>query len=199
MRIAVIGTGKVGSAVGQAWARAGHDVTFGSRHPDDADVAEVAGDSGATVAGIAEALDGTEAVLLAVPAGALDQLLAEHAAALDGRLVLDATNRMGAPVANAAAPIAAAVPNARYVRAFNSLGWENFAEPRFDGLAADLFFTGSPADRETVEQLVADVGLRPAYLGADQHAVVDSVAALWFALVQAHGGNRHLAFRVLGG
>lgn len=64
-------------------------------------------------------------------------------------------------------------------------------------MAADLFFTGSPADRETVERLISDVGLHPAYLGADQHAVVDSVVALWFTLVQARGGNRHLAFRVL--
>jgi predicted dinucleotide-binding enzyme len=191
MRIAVIGTGNIGGTVGRAWARAGHEVTFGSRHPDDADV------GGAPVAGIAEALDGAEVVLLAVPGGAVDALLAEHAAALDGRLVLDATNRMGGPVANAAAQLAAAVPSARYVRAFNSLGWENFAEPTFDGVAADLFFTGSPADRETVERLIADVGLRPAYLGADRHAVVDSVASLWFTLVQARGGNRHVAFRVL--
>jgi len=26
------------------------------------------------------------------------------------------------------------VPTARYVRAFNTLGWENFAEPVFDGV-----------------------------------------------------------------
>ena len=45
-----------------------------------------------------------------------------------------ATNRIGAPVANAAAQLAAAVPTARYVRAFNTLGWENFAEPVFDGV-----------------------------------------------------------------
>jgi 8-hydroxy-5-deazaflavin:NADPH oxidoreductase len=192
MRIAVIGTGKVGTAVGQAWARAGHDVTFGSRHPDRNEV------EGAAVSGIAEALDGADAVLLALPGGdAVDGLLAEHAGALAGRLVLDATNRMGEPVANAAGQIVAAAPDARYVRAFNSLGWENFAEPTFDGLAADLFFTAPAADREIVERLVADVGLRPAYLGADQHAVVDSVATLWFTLVRARGGNRHLAFRVL--
>jgi hypothetical protein len=191
MRIAVIGTGNIGSAVGRAWARAGHDVTFGSRHPHSSDVAPVAG--------IAEALDGAEVVLLALPGGeAVDGLLASNGDALDGRLVIDATNRMGASTTNAAAQIAAAVPGARYVRAFNSLGWENFVEPTFDGVSADLFFTGPPADRETVERLISDVGLRPAYLGADQHAVVDSVMSLWFTLVRARGGNRHLAFRVLG-
>jgi predicted dinucleotide-binding enzyme len=35
MRIAVIGTGNLGGTLGRAFAGAGHQVTFGSRHPDD--------------------------------------------------------------------------------------------------------------------------------------------------------------------
>jgi predicted dinucleotide-binding enzyme len=34
MRISVIGTGKIGSTLGRALARAGHEVALGSRHPD---------------------------------------------------------------------------------------------------------------------------------------------------------------------
>ena len=194
MRIAVIGTGNIGGAIGRAWARAGHAVTFGSRHPDDLDVA---GDTGASVAGVQDALDGAEVVLLALPSRAVDEFLASHWNAIDGTLVIDATNRVGAPVMNASEQIAAAAPRARYVRAFNSLGWENFAEPVFDGSAADLFFSAAAADRDTVEGLIADIGLRPAYLGENQYQVVDSVASLWFALVRARGGNRHVALRVL--
>ena len=194
MRIAVIGTGNIGATIGRAWARAGHEVTFGSRHPDD-DAAP--GDTGAAVAGIADALDGAEVVLLAVPAQAVDGFLADHAARLDGLLVIDATNRIGAPVVNAAPQIAQAAPRARYVRAFNSLGWENFANPSFGGVAPDLFFSASAADRATAEQLISDVGLRPAYLGENRQDVVDGATPLWFALVQARGGNRRLAFRVL--
>ena len=48
-----------------------------------------------------------------------------------------------------------------------------------------------------VEQLIAAVGLQPAYLGEDKQNVVDGVLPLWFALVQANGGNRHVALRVL--
>jgi predicted dinucleotide-binding enzyme len=136
-------------------------------------------------------------VLLALPAGELDGFLAEHAGSLAGKLVIDATNRIGAPVANAAAQLAAAAPTARYARAFNTLGWENFAEPVFDGVPADLFFSCQPADRAVLEELIGAVGLRPAYLGADRQDVVDGVLHLWFALVQANGGNRHLALRVL--
>jgi hypothetical protein len=47
-----------------------------------------------------------------------------------------------------------------------------------------------------VEQLISDVGLRPAYLGPDKADVVDNVLPLWFTLAQLRG-NRRLAFRIL--
>ncbi len=192
MRIGIIGTGKIGSTIGAAWARAGHQVILGSRHPQDAAGGDVA------VAELADALAGAEVVLLALPGGAaVDEFLAEHAGALDGVLVVDATNRFGGPSANAADQVAAAAPGARYARAFNTLGWENFADPIFDGEPADLFFSCSAESRATVEQLIAAVGLRPAYLGENMHAVVDGLLPLWFALVQAGGGNRRVALRVV--
>jgi predicted dinucleotide-binding enzyme len=194
MRIAVVGTGKVGGTLGRAWARAGHVVTFGSRHPAEDDVA---GDTGAGVASIGDALSAADVVLLAVPSQTVSALLAEHPGRLDGRLVIDATNNVGAAAANASAQVATAAPTARYVRAFNMLGWENLANPRFGGVAADLFFSAPTSEQATVERLISDVGLRPTYLGENKYEVVDGVLPLWFNLVQARGGNRRLAFRVL--
>jgi predicted dinucleotide-binding enzyme len=190
MRIAVIGTGKIGGTVGRALARAGHDVTLGSRHPDDVDA------GGPKVTEVGAALAGAEVVLLALPGSAVPALLDDYAPQLDGVLVIDATNQIGAASMNASATIAAAVPGARYVRAFNSFGWENFDEPRFAGERADLFFSAPAADRALVEQLIADVGLRPAFLGEGKQDVVDSVLHLWLALVQDRG-TRRLALRVL--
>ncbi len=194
MRIAVIGTGKIGGTIGRAWSRAGHVVTFGSRHPAADDVAS---DTEASVAVIPDALDGADVVLLALPARSVGELLAANAAAIDGKLVIDATNHIGAADVNAAKQVAAATPGARYVRAFNMLGWENFADPLFGGVPADLLYSAPAADRATVEQLISDVGLRPAYLGEGKQDVLDGVLPLWITLVQAHGGNRRLAFRVL--
>ena len=191
MRIGIIGTGNIGGTLGAAFGRAGHQVTLGSRHPSGEAV------PGARISDVAGALADAEVVLLALPAGALDDFLASQAGALAGRLVIDATNRIGAPVANAAAQLAEAAPTARYARAFNTLGWENFADPVFDGEPADLFFSCAQADRPVLEQLIADAGLRPAYLGEGKQDVVDGALPLWFALVQAGGGNRRLAFRVL--
>jgi predicted dinucleotide-binding enzyme len=190
MRIAVIGSGNIGGTLARAWAKAGHDVAIGSRNPG-----EPAADGPAEV-DIATALNDAEAVLLAIPARAVAEFLETHASALDGTLVIDATNNVGAAVANAASAIAEATPGARYVRAFNTLGWENFANPSFAGVAADLFFSGPEADEPTVAALIADVGLRPAYLGPDKADVVDHALPLWFALSQRRG-QRRLAFRIL--
>lgn len=190
MRIAVIGTGRIGTTVGSALARAGHDVTMGSRNPDNSSA------GGLPVADHATALRGADVVLLAIPARAVDEFLGGYAADIDGKLVIDATNNIGGSSVNAAAAITGAAPTARYARAFNTLGWENFAEPSFDGVAADLFFSAPEPDQGLVEQLISDVGLRPAYLGPDQQDVVDHVLPLWFTLAQRRG-RRHLAFRIL--
>ncbi len=190
MRIAVIGTGNIGTTLAAALARAGHDVVLGSRTPRGATA------DGPPAVEVAIALEGADVVLLAIPARAVGDFLEAHAARIDGTLIIDATNNVGADTANAAEAIAAAAPRARYARAFNTLGWENFANPSFDGVAADLFFSAADADREVVEQLISDVGLRPAYLGPGKQDLVDSLLPLWFTLAQLRG-DRHLAFRVL--
>ncbi|HEY0869546.1 MAG TPA: NAD(P)-binding domain-containing protein, partial [Acidothermaceae bacterium] len=138
---------------------------------------------------------GAEVVVLAVPGGAVGEVASELGAALDGKVVVDATNHIGAAAVNSRAEIGAAAPGAHYVRAFNTLGWENFASPL---PGADLFFAADPAARETAEVLIAAVGLRPAYVGdAESVATVDALLPLWFALVKQHGGNRKVALRVV--
>jgi predicted dinucleotide-binding enzyme len=194
MTVAVIGTGFIGGTLGRAFARAGHPTIFGSRTPAS-DTA--AGDSGATTAGIAEAIARAETVVLAVPAGALEDLLSAHGDALAGKLVIDAANNITGPVAHHADLVARLAPAARYARAFNTLGGENLAEPELDGAGADLFYSALETDRETLDALIAAVGLRPVYVGEGQQDIVDGVLRLWFALAIAQGRGRHLAFRTL--
>jgi predicted dinucleotide-binding enzyme len=82
------------------------------------------------------------------------------------------------------------------VRAFNTLGFEMFAAPTVGGELADLFWCG-PEDAG-VEQLIADVGLRPVRVGdLDAIDVVDGVARLWLTLVFRQGHPRRTAFRML--
>lgn len=114
----------------------------------------------------------------------MPQLLAEHGAALDGVVVIDATNDVGADRLHHADTYGESAPGARFVRAFNTLGFEMFADPSIGGEVADLFWCG-PEDAG-VEQLIADVGLRPV-----------RVARLWLTLVFHQGHSRRLALRLL--
>ena len=189
MRIAVIGTGHIGGALGAKWLAAGHDVVYGARRPSGE------GPGGAPVRAIADALADAEVVALAVPGGAVADLIAEHGPVLAGTVVIDAANRMGAPEFNCRKELTAAAPTAQYVRAFNSLGWENFVDP-LPGSA--LIFAADPGARAVAQDLITAVGLRPEYVGdADAAGIVDSLLPLWMALVREHGGNRNLALRVL--
>ncbi len=123
MRIAVIGKGNIGATLGGKWTAAGHDVVYGTRGGSGE------GPGGAPVRGIGEALEGAAVVLLAVPGQAVPDVVKEQGAALAGKVVIDAVNRIGAPELDSRSLIADFAPSARYVRAFNSLGWENFADP----------------------------------------------------------------------
>jgi predicted dinucleotide-binding enzyme len=188
MRIAVVGTGNIGSTLGARWTQAGHGVTYGAR------AQRADGPGGAAVRSLGDAVAGADVVLLAVPGAAVTDVLAQVGAQLAGTVVVDATNNLGAGAANAHAEVMAQAPAAHYVRAFNTLGWENFAEPLRD---ADLFFAADAEAREVAEQLITAVGLRPVYVGgSDAAGTVDALLRLWFALAQQRG-NRKLAFRLV--
>jgi predicted dinucleotide-binding enzyme len=144
---------------------------------------------------VGDALTGADVVLLAVPGRAAADVVAANGAALAGKVVTDAVNRIGEPTLNCRAEIAAAAPDARYVRAFNSLGWENFAEPP---PGAALFYAADPGARSAAEELISAVGLEPVFAGdADASGTVDALGPLWFALVKHNGGNRRVALGIV--
>jgi hypothetical protein len=188
MKIAVIGAGTIGRTLGGAWATAGHDVVYGVRSP---------GAPGTT--SIPDAVAGAEVVVLAVPGAAAKGVITSLGEALTGKVVVDATNDVqGAGKLHALDELA---DGAHPVRAFNTLGWENFANPSFDGVTADLFYAAEDGvARDVAEQLVSDVGLRPVWLGGvDAFDAVDALARLWFTLVFERKLGRRLAFKMLVG
>jgi 8-hydroxy-5-deazaflavin:NADPH oxidoreductase len=189
MRIAVIGTGHIGSAVGEKLAAAGHGVSYGARSVGDS------GPDGKPVQSVAEAVSAADVVVLAIPGAAVANVVGEVGSALNDKVVVDAANNIGQQPVNSHEAIRAAAPDARYVRAFNTLGWENFAQPLAD---SDLFYAADPDARATAEEIITAVGLRPAFVGdATAAGTVDGLLPLWFALVTQRGGNRRLALRVV--
>lgn len=199
MKIAIIGAGNIGQTLGRKWSAADHSVQYGVRAPADAKFDALRAEVGATaVVDVAAAIDAAEVVVLAVPGAAVADVAAEHGEGLAGKVVLDTTNNLRGATLHNVDILAARAPGAIQVRAFSTLGWENFAEPAIDGVQIDLFYCGDPAARELAEQLIADSGLRPVYVGGlDAAATVDGVARLWFALAFGQGRGRRLAFKLL--
>ena len=133
MRIGVIGSGKIGATLARLWARAGHEIRFGSRDP--AQTEALAAEIGASVGTQEEAASFAESLFTAAPYGLWPDLARRLMPQLAGKLVMDAANpypqRDGA-FAQAAldgkkgsgVPVARLLADVAYVRAFNSVYWE---------------------------------------------------------------------------
>jgi hypothetical protein len=199
MNIAILGAKIIGSTLGRKWTRAGHKVMFGVRNVRNPEVQDLAKELESTVGAAEEAIAFGDVVVFAIPGNAMDETIQTFGHALNGKIVIDAANRMDGGPMNSAASFAAHAPSVHLFRAFNSLGWENFENPQFGNIQADLFYCG-PGDetQATVEQLIHEVGLRPIRVGdINQVQLVDMIGSLWFALAFGQNVGRHLAFKVL--
>jgi 8-hydroxy-5-deazaflavin:NADPH oxidoreductase len=163
VQIAILGAGDVGSTLGRLWHTAGHDVTFAARHA--ARPRALASELGerAHAASVADAVAGAEVVLVAVPGPAVTDVL--HAAGvLDGRVMIDAANSFGRQQVTLRS-LADAFPQARWVRAFNSLSASIMADDNHRKPPWVMFLSGDEEAKPVVAQLIRDAGFDPVDLG----------------------------------
>jgi predicted dinucleotide-binding enzyme len=199
-RIAVLGAGKIGGTLGKKWATAGHAVTFGVRDHSGTRAQALQAELGnlVSIGTLAQALEGADVVLFALPGAIMEEVIALHAPQLEQKILIDAANNLSGGPVNSLAAFRAHTPHASVYRAFNIYGWENFADTLYDGIPADLFYSGPDgATGAVVEQLISEIGLRPVRVGdTDQADLVDSLLRFWFNLSQRQG-TRHLALKLL--
>jgi len=168
MQIAIIGAGNVGKALASTLTRAGHDVTISAAHPDHArDAATATGASAA--ASNADAAKNAQIVVLAVPATTLGVVVTELD--LDGKVVVDVSNRptpsADGPATSIAEELQQRVPNAKVVKAFNTLFASRQAEPTVGGISADAYVAGDDEQaKQTVLDVVESAGFRPVDAGS---------------------------------
>ena len=176
MKIGFIGSGNIGGAIGELLAKAGHEVFFSSRNPDNLKplVAKVGAKARAGTP--KEAIAFADVVFLGVPYSSMQQIGQDYAGALKGKIVLDAGNpnvRRDGPVAEAAvakgAGIATAehLPGARIVRAFNQLNFKVFlSEAHRAGDKVAVPLAGDDKEALSVaSRLVTDAGFEPLVVG----------------------------------
>ncbi|MGS0526347.1 NADPH-dependent F420 reductase [Zobellia nedashkovskayae] len=93
MKIGIIGSGNIGGNLGKHWAKAGHEVLFSSRHPEELKGLATEAGNNAQAMSIKEAFEANADVyLLAMPFKAVDELAKTYAAQYSNKLIIDATN-----------------------------------------------------------------------------------------------------------
>jgi predicted dinucleotide-binding enzyme len=175
LKIGMIGSGRVGSALGNALALAGHEVMFSSRHlEDDQSLAERVG-NGASAGTPREAAEFGDVLFVAVPYSALPQIGKDLADVIEGKVVIDTCNpfpNRDGDIANWArekgAGLASAelLPGARIVRAFNAIGsvrmGSAYQEPGIVGMP----IAGDDAEAvELASAVIRDIGYEPILIG----------------------------------
>ena len=175
VRIGVIGSGSVGSALGRVWANAGHQVMFSSRHLEqDKQLAASIG-ANARAGTPAEAAAFGEVLVFAVPYGALPDLGKALTGSIKGKVVIDACNpfpQRDGEIANRAREQGAGyvsaelLPGARIVRAFNAVGAARMGavheEPGRIGMP---IAGGDKAAVEIASRLIREIGFEPVLVG----------------------------------
>jgi 8-hydroxy-5-deazaflavin:NADPH oxidoreductase len=198
MKIAILGAGNVGQALGSGWAKSGHNVVFGVRSPSKAGVPN------ATY--VRDAAQAADVVLLAVPWEAVPDAL-RSAGDLTGKLILDATNPLlpdlsglavepGTSGGEKVAALAGGIP---VVKIFNTTGAPNMANPDYKGQRATMFYCGDDANAKSIAAgLATDVGFDPVDAGPLQQArLLEPLALLWISLALKQGLGVNIALNLV--
>ena len=179
MNITVIGTGNMGSAFVQQFTRAGHTVVVAARNLEKAETV-AATNPGATARALANAAEHADVIVLAT--GYADAVAAlKSVGNLHGKVVIDITNPLTADfmglsighTTSAAEEIAQAVPEAKVVKAFNTVFAQVLAEGADfgNGHRVPVYFAGDDAAaKTTVSTLVESIGFAPVDAGPLKNA-----------------------------
>ncbi|HEY8539848.1 MAG TPA: NAD(P)-binding domain-containing protein [Steroidobacteraceae bacterium] len=175
MKIGIIGSGNVGSALGSVWIKAGHSVMFSSRNLEDDKALAAKLGPNASAGTPEQAAEFGEVLLFAVPYRALPELGKSLAKHLEGKVVIDACNpypNRDGEIANWArekgAGLASAelLPGARIVRAFNAVGAARMRVVHEDpGKIGMPIASDDPQAVEIASPLIRDIGFEPVLIG----------------------------------
>jgi NADPH-dependent F420 reductase len=208
MKIAILGAGNVGGTLGRGWAKKGHDIFFGVRHPQDDKTRQLVQSLGgkARAGTVAEAAAFGEVVVLATPWQAAEAALRE-AGDLSGKVVIDCTNPLtpdfsGLEVGfstSGAEQVARWATGAKVFKAFNTTGFNIMADPVINGIRTVMFVCGDDESaKPIVLQLAGDLGFEAVDAGKlVQARLLEPWAMLWISLALRGSVGREFGFALL--
>lgn len=176
LKIGIIGSGNIGSTLGTFWAKAGHQILFSSRNPENLkQLVESVGPQ-ARAGTVKQAIAFGDVILIAVPYGSMPQIAKDYAKDLAGKIVMDTGNAVlgrDGEIAKEAREkgvgltTARLLPGARVVRAFNTMGVNRLRE-NANRPESRIAIPMAGDDQEALKvasTLVRDAGFDPAVLG----------------------------------
>jgi predicted dinucleotide-binding enzyme len=214
-RVGVLGSGEVGRRLASGFASRGHGVMIGSRDPGKPELREwLSGEGPGIEAGtfVQTAAHG-ELLVLAVLGTAAEQTIADAGPGnFSGKVVIDATNPLdfsgGFPPKLAITGedslgerVQRALPDAKVVKAFNTIGNHYFVDPSFREGEPTMLIAGDDEDaKRTVGDVLADFGWPdPVDIGSIEGArELEAICIAWVKIGGARGAWDH-GFKLLVG
>jgi hypothetical protein len=204
-KIAIIGVGSVGAALGERLAEVGHEVVFGVRPGRDVEDLRSRCARRASAAPVPEACEQSEVIFLAVPAGAAVGAMAN--APIGGKVVVDCNNPVAwddgpvwspPPEGSVTAQLAARYPEARWVKGFATFGSDFHRDPTIGDGGIDVHLAGDGTEaKDTVAAIARGAGFQPLDVGPLRNAAaLENLAVLWIHLALKGGHGRQIAFQL---
>jgi predicted dinucleotide-binding enzyme len=201
MKIAVIGAGSVGSTLGTAWQRRGHDVTYGVRNPGDDKHASL----GAPVVTNERAAADADVVVVCTPWQGTQQAV-QSCGDLAGKVLIDCTNPLTPDFAtlevghtsSGAEHIADWAPGARVCKAMNQIGAPMMDAPQLPSPPVMFVCGDDVAAKEVTSELVGELGFEVVDAGDLTLArLLEPFALVWIHLALRRGLGTNWGFGLL--
>jgi predicted dinucleotide-binding enzyme len=203
MNIGILGSGDVAKALAKGFLARGDRVTLGTREASKLEEWRRSAGDRAAVGSFEEAAKHGEWIVLATLGTAVEDAIAqagpEHFA---GKIVIDATNPLRFDQGRAdlayTSPsngerIARAIPDARVVKAFNTVGNALMVHPQFHGPRGVMFVAGNDnnAKREVVK-LCEEWGWQASDAGSIEASVyLEAMCIVWVRYAMQTGAWNH--------
>lgn len=204
MKIGIIGSGRIGGALGKIWAACGHQVMFsGSRNVEKLQALAAKAGANASTGSPKEAVQFGDVVLLAVPWQQVDNAIAS-VGSFDGKILIDATNPVNPEsmtleigwTNSAGEEVARRAKDAKVVKAYNIVG-ANILESesrKFGDLNPVMFYCGDDAQsKSVVATLIAESGFEPFDVGGIQTSrFLEPMEQLWVEIAKSGIGQEYV-------
>lgn len=206
MRFGIIGSGNVGSAIARAVTDADHDAVVAAPSEEELQQLDDTLPVEKTTSNH-EAVAGADAVVLAVPFGAVEELAQDLRDVLAGKIVIDVTNPLAPDLSglstdgvSGAELVAQAAPEARVVKAFNTVFAANQSTASVDGTQLDGFVASDDDEaKATVMDLLASIGFRPIDVGGLSAArYLEGMGFINIALNARNGWSWQSGWKLVG-